>query len=250
MNCHCPYCGKPLKIHVGRVHPQLGPGWDYARPTTFESSAWPGGIAGGSDLAGSVEARRQAPARPANVESDVFVPAMQSIATGIAVANPTIAMTLWLRWPWWSPLLAGGVTVTIFWFQLLGAHRKLLWIVETVSNLVDSPEPERERPARQAVSLEVKHEEAGRINRMQFVDLPANVTRDQLVEWAAAVANNIKTPARSNWAGAGLLFSRDQYDAFTTAMVEAGILHDLPGKGRQLTNGGRHALKNLVNVEK
>lgn len=241
----CPHCQKELQIHIGKPHPQLGPGWDYARPQTFESS--PFNTVGAADLSGPVEATRTQPARPASVESDVFVPLLQSLATGIAVAIPTIGLTLWLRWEWWMPIAAGGVTVTIAWLQLLGAHRKLLWIVETVSNLVEGDEPQ---PQPQSVTMEVKHEEAGRIGRMQFVDLPMDVTQDQLIIWASSVVEGIRTPARSNWAGSGKPFSRDTYDLFTKAMVEAGILASIPGKGNQLTVGGRHALNSLVNSPK
>jgi hypothetical protein len=139
--------------------------------------------------------------------------------------------------------VAAGVTVTIAWLQLLGAHRKLLWVVETVSDLVEGDPASA--PA--SVTMEVKHEEAGRIGRMQFVDLPVGVTQDQLIDWSAAVVDGVKTPARSNWVGSGKPFSRDNYDLFTKAMVEAGILVTIPGKGNQLTVGGRHALKSLIN---
>jgi hypothetical protein len=203
---------------------------------------------GAADYAGPVEATRSAPARPATVESDVIVPLFQSFATGAAVAIPTVGLTIWLHWDWYVPLVAGGVTVTIAWLQLLGAHRRLLWIVETVSNLVEG-DPTPAQPA-QPVTMEVKHEEAGRIGRMQFVDLPQGVTQDQLIDWAGSVVAGAKSPARSNWQGSGKPFSRDTYDLFTRAMVEAGILATIPGKGNQLTVGGRHALKSLLNSQK
>lgn len=244
---NCPHCYKPIEVHIGKPHPQLGPGWDYATPHQFETTG-PFNQSVASDYAGPVEARRTAPARPATVESDVFVPLLQSLMTGAAVALPTIGLSIWLRWPWYSFLATGGTAVTISWLSLLGAHRRLLWIVESVSNFVEGEEPAQPKP--QSVTMEVKHEEAGRIGRMQFVDLPAGVSQDALIEWAAAVANNIKTPARSNWTGQGKLFGRDTYDAFTKSMLEAGILAAIPGKGNQLTNGGRHALKSLVNGKK
>jgi hypothetical protein len=240
----CPYCGKPLKVNVGRVHPGLGPGWDYQVSQTFET---PGPYSGpvGNDFSGPVEASRTAPARAARVESDFTVPALQSLATGVVIALPVAGLSIWLKWPWYSFLVAGGGVIAIAWLNLLGAHRKLLWVVETVTNLVEGdPAPPAPQPA---VSLEIKHEEAGRIGRMQFVDLPQNVTHDQLVDWAGSVAAGAKTPARSNWVGPGKSFSRDTYDAFTKSMVEAGILAAVPGKGNRLTTGGRHALKSLLN---
>jgi hypothetical protein len=237
----CPYCHKKLKIHIGKPHSALGAGWDYSRGHQFESS--PFNIVGAADLSGPVEATRAQPARPATVESDVFVPLLQSLATGVAVAIPVTGLTIWLRWEWYAPLVAAGVTVTIAWLQLLGAHRKLLWVVETVSDLVEGDPASA--PA--SVTMEVKHEEAGRIGRMQFVDLPVGVTQDQLIDWASSVVAGVKTPARANWVGSGKPFSRDIYDLFTKAMIEAGILATIPGKGNQLTVGGRHALKSLIN---
>lgn len=244
----CPYCGKPIAVKIAKyAHSGLGPGWDYSVGHQYET---PGPFSGpvSNDYGGPVEATRTAPARPASIESDVAVPLLQSLATGAAVLLPAIGATVYFEWPWFSPLVAGGATFTIAWLALLGAHRKLLWIVESVSNLIDI---EPSAPPKQTVSLEVRHQEpSGRIGRMQFIDLPENVTQEQLIDWAKSVVNGVKTPARSNWAGSGKSFSRDSYDAFTKAIIEAGILAAIPGKGNRLTTGGRHALQSLINGEK
>lgn len=247
---NCPYCGKPLNIRVGRVHPGLGPGWDYSQGHEFETTgpgSWP---AAGGDLAGPVEARRSAPARPATVESDFIVPALQSLATGAAVAIPTIGVTIWQGWPWYSPLVAGGVTVTVTWLQLLGAHRKLLWIIETVSSWGGDDAPgQQSKPAKAPpVSLQIKHTEFAPTSRTghQILDLPEGITEQMFLSWGQQVADGILSPARSNWVGSERPFSRDGYDQFTRLMCDVGILRDVPGKGRQLTNGGRRALKMMV----
>ena len=239
--CLCPHCRKAIVLRIEKKSSSQS--WAVAQGATFEQTVpWE------TDLnQGPVEATRSTPARAATLESDVFVPLLQSLATGVAIAIPSIGLTIWLRWEWYAPVMIGGVTATVTWLQLLGAHRKLLWIVETVSSLVDHGHaPEPAQPKAQKISLEVKHEEAGRMNRMQFLDLPAGVTQDQFTDWALAVSGGIKTPARSNWVGSGKPFSRDKYGIFISAMVEAGILRPIPGKGNRLTSEGRQTLKSLT----
>lgn len=241
--CLCPYCNQAIIVRLHKTRSSQS--WEVNQGYVFNSAGpWSEEMSGQGQ--GAIEATRTTPARAATLESDVLVPLAQSLATGLAVAVPSIGLTIWLEWSWYAPLAIGGFTTTITWLQLLGAHRKLLWIVETVSNLVDSPEPETTSPKPKPISLEVKHEEAGRINRMQFIDLPQGVTQDQFTDWALAISNGIKSPARSNWAGSGKPFSRDTYDLLIKAMVQAGILANWPGKGYQVTNGGKHALKSAI----
>jgi len=240
--CLCPHCKQAIVLRIEKKSSsQLSrPSWNVSQSHVFENTIpWET-----SEIdQGPIEATRTTPARAATIESDVFVPLLQSLATGIAIAVPTVGATLWLEWAWYTPIAVGGVTTTVTWLQLLGAHRKLLWIVETVSSLADHVQPEQ---ARQTISLEVKHQELGRVGRMQFLDLPQGITQDQFLDWAVAVVNGIKTPARSNWVGSGKPFSRDVYDLFVKAMLEAGILRNIPGKGKQLTVGGKHALKSAI----
>ena len=101
----------------------------------------------------------------------------------------------------------------------------------------------------QIVTLEVKHVEERELSYMESVNLPDSVTREMLTEWSESVVNGTKTPARSNWAGSGKLFSRDSYDGFVKCLLESGILTAIPGKGKQLSASGKHALKQLINNE-
>jgi hypothetical protein len=184
------------------------------------------------------EYSRQQPARPASVESDVVVPLLQASATGVAVAVLSIPFTIWMRWPWWLPLAIGAGTTTVVWLVLLGAHRKLLWAIETVSNAV-----EEIRAAPEPITVQMRyHDDTEALRQIRRFDLPEGVTLRMLHDWARAVTSGVRTPARSSWVGRGRPFSRDQYDAFCEAMEQAGIL-SRTGQGRQLSNGGRHSLE-------
>lgn len=95
-----------------------GPGWlrDVARSPTF------------------TEAHRTSPARPASTESDVVVPLLQSLITGVIVGLPAgTFVALVCQWPWWSaPAIAVGVIIPAVWLHRLGAHTRALWTVERV----------------------------------------------------------------------------------------------------------------------
>lgn len=238
----CPHCNHQIRISIHKTpHSDQ---WQTTHPRSFEST--PPWETAPPTFNGPIEATKSAPARPASVESDVIVPLLQSLATGAAIALPTAALSLWLQWPWWSFLATGATTFTIAWLTLLGAHRRLLWIVETVSDLIEET-PSTTKPKQDRLWLEVKHvEPAGHIQGYQYLDLPKDITQEMFIDWSQAVTNDIKTPVRDNWIGPGKPFSKDNYKAFSEKLEEAGILQNIPGKGRKLTVGGRHALKALI----
>jgi hypothetical protein len=93
--------------------------------------------------------------------------------------------------------------------------------------------------------VQIKHVENG-ILREENINLPSVVTRELLTEWAHMVLTGIKSPALAHWIGAGKPFSRNDYTEFVHIMIEAGILFISPGKGTQLTDGGEHALRRLL----
>jgi hypothetical protein len=80
------------------------------------------------------EAHRTSPARPASTESDVVVPLLQSLITGVIVGLPAgTLITLVCRWPWWSaPAIAVGVIIPAVWLHRLSAHTRALWTVEKI----------------------------------------------------------------------------------------------------------------------
>jgi len=75
------------------------------------------------------------------VESDVKVPFFQATICGaiggLATLMVVIAVAVKERWAWWIPpisaLSASLLVMTIIWALLLGAHRRLLWLVEEIT---------------------------------------------------------------------------------------------------------------------
>jgi hypothetical protein len=84
--------------------------------------------------------------------------------------------------------------------------------------------------------------EAGRTIQY-FGELPVDVER--FSQWAEAVLGTrvpAQTLAIANWTGSKGLFSRKEYEAILTLLRQAEAVINQPGKGNQLTGGGRRAL--------
>lgn len=198
------------------------------------------------------DAERRAPARPASLESDVFVPVLQSLATGAALLAPGITATLWLGWPWWAPLAISGGGSAISWLYLLNAHRQLLWIVEIISRQDIDGDGRIGQPPEQAeqeITLHIRHEdETGRAPHQQRLPLPKGVSEAMLSEFAASY--QARGLSQSAWTGRGNLFSRAQYEQLMGVLQQAGIIEWVDSRnrsqGRRVTRGGRAALRFLA----
>jgi len=199
------------------------------------------------------EAERRRPARPLNLESDVFVPAGQSaiVALFVTVGGVYLAMAFgW--WPWHLSCFAGLAAGALWFVVWLALSRNLLWIIERVVNDDQGPDGQPQ-PLQLAepdpVVLEVKAvDQRGRLQGIKrFGDLP-NDLQDRLPIFAAGVLAG-KGLSVSTWTGKGCLFSRQEYDQVMGALQDAGIVawrHPSdPKQGREVTTRGRAALKRL-----
>lgn len=234
---NCPHCGKPIAITLNAMTAPAS--FAAAIPTPpWEQQPAPIAQPGYSYT-------RTEPARPASLESDVFVPLAQAFATGVALAVPGIAATIALALPWWSPIAISGAGMAATWAGLLNSHRKLLWATEhhETEAAPVATEPPKPQPAA-ATIIEVNYpaEQPGTVHQSR-IDLPRGITAEAFRGWAKQVSSGIISPARANWTGSGKPFSRQQYDDLLTVMEAAGIVRDTgDGKGRQLTSGGKRAL--------
>lgn len=131
----CPDCGHVLMVQsVGK-----GPIRKPLERQDWQEFYYSPGVEEAPTLAGASFSRRQ-PARAASVESDVTVPLFQAMICGAIVGILTLMGSIPLaiknEWRWWVPpaATAGMATVSwaVAWFVLLGAHRKLLWLVEEI----------------------------------------------------------------------------------------------------------------------
>ncbi len=173
------------------------------------------------------------------------------LAEGDDASNQNISYEVKSNWQGFellsnTPLVISGGGVTVTWLYLLNAHRKLLWLVETISHIDLNRDGDTGQPKPEPVTVEVKHTDNGRLSSMQYIDLPDGTTHQQFTDWARGVSSGVKTPARKYWAGTGKPFSRDGYDSFLDAMERAGIVTRSGNNARILTNGGKRAMARVA----
>jgi hypothetical protein len=89
------------------------------------------------------------------------------------------------------------------------------------------------------------HTQAGRtIN--YFGTLPIDI--DRFNEYAHCILRD-DSLAIAQWTGSGRPFSRNEYDRLLGVLRSAGAVVNVPGKGNQLTGGGRRALRQHLKQE-
>lgn len=156
MQLRCPGCGYALaELGEGAVKRFDKSGWKreemqelgYAVPTAIGADPAPAPMPGATYT-------KQQPARPASVPSDVLTPFWQAVISGTMIAFVTIPITiggvLFDMWSWWVvpiTVACAFIAVTGFvWFKLLGSHRKLLWLAETITGKDLDGDGQRGRP--------------------------------------------------------------------------------------------------------
>jgi hypothetical protein len=133
------------------------------------------------------------------------------------------------------------------WFSIIKKLENERSLIEEFSY---NPNEEIERPLHQGnpqepIKLEVVSKENNYGAALKIVDLPASVTGHEFVEFCQGILGG-RSIARENWAGEGKLFSRDRYDGLISAMLTAGIISKIPGRGKKLTLGGKHAIRRMI----
>jgi len=255
---NCPHCNRPVVLIAPKT-PHNAPGGQWQASQAFNSTSEPpflNSATAAPAIGDFVSYERRAPARPASLESDVLVPLAQSALTGIIIATPTAAAAAVMGYYWVDSLVIGGVVgtvvVTITWLVRMDAHSKLLWLVENVTGRDLDGDGKTVPPPAPPVQIEVSHTAPnGNLQRMLLFELPDGITEKTFHNWIAAVTNDgIHTLARSHWVGRGKPFSRSQYDNFLKELERAGLVHNVgDGRGRQLTNGGKRALKRQLTAK-
>jgi len=186
------------------------------------------------------------PARAASVASDVAVPALQSLISGVVAGAVTLALCVAFGW---QMRIAGAVALAVLalaWVWLLVDHRRLLWAVENLTHAdvnrdgaIGQLEPAR-------LVLEVKHS-GGERSGFDFLHL--GIDQADFLTWARAVLDG-RSLAVGQWVGRGRLFTRGQYDALMSELERAGIVRAAdvrnPQSGRELSPAGRAALRACV----
>jgi len=226
----CPHCGRPLPP---------GPGWERRETTIF--GAGPVAVDPG------VEYEKRTPARDASIESDVAVPAAQSVITAILLGSGGGAFAAVAGAPR-SLLIGVGVgaaAATVSWLSLLSDHRRLLWTFETVTGRdvdgdgsVGKPEHRQEPVTVEVVERRPDH------TRIRYVD--TGLSESELKRIALALL--IRREPLSRRALEDVL-EPERYGPFLDKMLEAGLAR-MKGKsihaGVELTGSGRAFLRQYL----
>jgi len=198
---------------------------------------------------------RQEPAkRTSSLESDVWIPLLQALiisAAWMLLVGLALGLVIyWTSLPWWLvPLTTTGVGVVIFALQVTGfirERRELLWKREETEsrdldgdNVIGKPEP---------VTLTV--EVATKTNRgrqIQIVNL--GIPPEKAVALARGTLNG-RSFSEADWTGRGKPFSRREFKALRSTLVERGLVAwrnpSAPAQGVELTRVGRAVFERLA----
>lgn len=127
----CPHCGCALRVQS--MNPQSERMRPFEMSVPWQPSHSVAAMPQQPETPQFSEATRRSPARPATVEGDFAVVALQAIGCGVAACILSIGVVVKWHWPWWTPLMVLGGGSAVAWFVLLVGQRKHLWIIETIT---------------------------------------------------------------------------------------------------------------------
>lgn len=199
--CKCPYCGARLELNItapSKPAAQRGMAlFQSAQKSVFGNAAAPAF----SSLPVGFTAERQSPAGFPTRESQVVVPLLESLITGVFVGL-SVAPFVMYRYGFWTGLAWGGISFLgasfVQWIRLTGNYRNLLWKLETITgqDLDGSGGVGEPLPPAPPIRVEVQEGQS-----LKFADLPGD--RSALVEFARKVNDGIVTFSESGARRAG-----------------------------------------------
>jgi len=247
---NCPRCGARLMVTNQDAG---GPSWIPQRSAGLtplaDAAGQPPWLAGRlpRDVARAptfIEAQRTSPARPASTESDVVVPLLQSLITGVIIGLPAgTFVALVGHLPWWSvPAIAAGVIIPATWLHRLSAHTRALWTVEKIFNRDVDGDNYTGEPPRQSFEMEVK---TGRT--IQRFDMPGAL--EQFYTLARGVLRG-KPFSEHEWTPLRRLYSVPTFRQIRSRLLELGYIEwvnpMLHFQGLHITARGRDFMESFV----
>jgi len=246
----CFACGAPenwreLIYRASWEHQAVQTGW--SRYSQFNAGTVNSAVANGATY------ERRKPVRPAKVESDVTVPLLQSIITGITGGIVTGSVAVLVGQGWQSLLygVAGsGVVFGLAWSVILGEHRRALWEIERIigrdldgDDQIGQPIIQREPVRVESIERNVR----GGAKRIRYVTLPVGVNDADLERLAEAVLSDDKPFSRRGVAG---VIGPDKFAGISRAFQSGGLAQFTNGKnasnGIELTPSGRAFLRQYL----
>ena len=187
------------------------------------------------------------PARAGNVHSDVLVPLLQSLITGILGGSLLTLLALaFLTQNTEHALYAFGfsfVLITaVVWMGLLDDHKRLLWRVERLVGKDFDGDGVIGDPDRLVVEI---HRPGTYEDRTEFIHL--GVGRDRFIEFVRGILSG-EPISVARWTGIGKPFRRGEFESLRSTLMERGILRwrDSKNHGVEITAEGREILESLI----
>lgn len=247
----CPFCRLPIPRNDAPMLQSwegqaMSEGWNRREFQRFDSGTVNAAVASGAVY------ERSKPIRPARLESDVWVPALQSVISG-AVGALVIGCGSALAGAGWRSFLWAGIggagCLGLAWAVILGEHRKALVAVERLVGRDLNGDGFVGRPAqaapREPLRVEVTEtNERGHLRRVRYVALPANITDQDLHRVACAVLQDGKPFSKR---GLGGVLNPEKYSGVYRPMLRGGMIRYTngvsAGAGVELTASGRSFLR-------
>jgi len=243
----CPLCHAPTNWRemMQQRTRDVGPTWQpwQERQYTAYGFALKEAVAAGADY------ERRRPVRSATLQSDVAVPGLQALISGLAAGVCAGTGSALLQGP--SPVIVGLSTAAgvagLTWLGLMRVHLALLWEIEKITgvnlnrdNVLGEP-PEPQGP--NLVQVEIK-EKAGRIRR--YVTVP--LSDAELKRLAAAILTRRVEFSRRKLAAADAL-PGERYDEVLEAFNRPPLFlfpFPFPPSFFYLTGAGRAFLRQYI----
>jgi len=186
-------------------------------------------------------------------ESDVVVPALQSLLVSVSYASLAGAlvggMTLAFHWPWHVPVMVGllvlTTTTSLTMTRNVNLRQELWWGTEEIvrrdldgDGVIGKPEPT-------LVRVEVVDHERKMTN---FVDLGCDVAKLQTL--AHGLIGGRRPFSEPEWVGKGKTFSRREFYALRSQLLSGKLLAQKhptePKQGYELTLSGKAMFRKLA----
>lgn len=183
------------------------------------------------------EATRTTPARAATVESDVVVPFLQTLASGLFIGVAALGAYLKL-----DPVAWGGGILAIVWIVLLVDHRRLLRAVEIVigKDLDHDGTIGHPMPPEQTLRVQV-----GLQNTTYFLDVPHN----KAVSFAGSVLAG-RGMSESEWKK--FFGGIEPFKTFRGRLLDAKLVRwvneSAHAQGVELTPAGRQVFERMAKM--
>lgn len=239
----CPICGyksgggwSRCDSHVFEQVADFGPATRPApgRSPTPAIAAVPAGV--------TLERRR--PARAADLRSDVAVPFIQAVITGLLATGIGGGVAVCGKWDVAAVGgVVGGLVMGGAWLLLLREHRDLLWETEEITGLDLDGDGHVGAPVSTTLEITIPGDHG---KQTKIADLPA--APEQLRALAQGMLRG--RMAETEWYGRGKLFSKGKFYALRQELIDRGLMVWVNPKahtqGTELTAVGRSVFRRLA----